>query len=378
MKKKHNGKKSRPTEEGEGRSPPKSNLTGNSPKRSKREAIGRELKESRAQEEAMLPSEVVMEDVINQVTIELEMDSAPLVNEPNNRLDLIKSQKSNKYSSSNCPPYLVHVESFEGNISNFHPMSLGKVLADSFPAIINIKRRGKNLIVINFKFSFNANEFVLSKNLPDNWITYIPNYKIVSSTIVRGVDLNLSIDDINKGLKFMDRPIAIKSITRLKYRDKNYNNELRDSTSIKIEFLSNLLPEFISIWNVRSRVRPFVNRMRKCFNCFKWGHSSAFCRSSPVCTGCGRTHISDACADNSFLCPDCGQLHPLFDTECSIFQKYKVTNYIMAYCNINQYVAKKLAKIRNIVNCEQVEKTLSLQLTWHGIVLTSLKTIQDT
>jgi len=74
----------------------------------------------------------------------------------------------------------------------------------------------------------------------------------VRSGIVRGVDLNLSIEDINKGIKFMDRPIAIKSITRLKYRDKNFNNELRESTSIKIEFLSNLLPEFISIWNVKS------------------------------------------------------------------------------------------------------------------------------
>jgi len=41
-----------------------------------------------------------------------------------------------------CPPYLVHVESFDGNIGNLHPMNLGKALADIFPAIINIKRRG--------------------------------------------------------------------------------------------------------------------------------------------------------------------------------------------------------------------------------------------
>jgi len=58
----------------------------------------------------------------------------------------------------------------------------------------------------------------------------------------------------------MDRPIEIKSITRLKYRDKNNNNELKSLSSIEIECLSNLLPEFISIWSVRSRVRLFVNR----------------------------------------------------------------------------------------------------------------------
>jgi len=54
--------------------------------------------------------------------------------------------------------------------------------------------------------------------------------------------------------------MEIKSITSLKYRDKN-NNELRDST-IKIEFISNLLSEFISIWSVRVKVRPFINRLK--------------------------------------------------------------------------------------------------------------------
>jgi len=57
----------------------------------------------------------------------------------------------------------------------------------------------------------------------------------------------LSLEEIHKNIKFMDRSIEIKSITRLKFRDKNNNNELRASSLIKIDFLSNLLPKFISI-----------------------------------------------------------------------------------------------------------------------------------
>jgi len=165
----------------------------------------------------------------------------------------------------------------------------------------------------------------------------------------------------------MERPLKIKSITRLKYRDRNYNNKLKDF-SIKIEFLSNFLPEFISFWSVRSKVRSFINRVRKCYNCLKWGHSFAFCRSSPVCTGCGRAHISDSCADSAFMCPDCNQIH-LFFVGCSIFQKYKIINYIMAYCNINQYIAKKLVKIRNITSYNQVEKNFksSAYLAWDNV-----------
>jgi len=95
-------------------------------------------------------------------------------------------------------------------------MSLDKVLAEAFPAITNIKRRGRNLIVINFKFSFNANQFVQSNILPSNWLVYIPNYKIFRTGIVKGVDLALSVEEIYRGIKFMDKPIEVKLITRLK------------------------------------------------------------------------------------------------------------------------------------------------------------------
>jgi len=39
-------------------------------------------------------------------------------------------------------------------------MKLGKLLSRDFPAIINIKKIGKNIIVINFKFNFDTNNFV--------------------------------------------------------------------------------------------------------------------------------------------------------------------------------------------------------------------------
>jgi len=67
----------------------------------------------------------------------------------------------------------------------------------------------------------------------------------------------LSLEEIHKGIKFMDRPVEIGFITRLKFRDKNNNNELRDFSSIKIDFISNFFPEFISTWNVKSKIRPY-------------------------------------------------------------------------------------------------------------------------
>jgi len=159
----------------------------------------------------------------------------------------------------------------------------------------------------------------------------------------------------------MDRPLGIKSITRLKYRDKNNNNELKDSSTIRIEFISNFLPEFISIWSVRSKVRPFINKVRRCYNCLRWSHSAAFCRGGPAYSRCGKCHDLKMCSNDGFTCPDCKEIHSSFDFSCDIFQKYKIINHIM-FCNINQYKAKKFMKIRGITNVIRLNLNLNLRL----------------
>jgi len=71
-------------------------------------------------------------------------------------------------------------------------MKLGKILANKFSFISNIRRIGRGTISVNFKYRHDANSFVNNDSiLPDNWIEYIPNFKIYRSGVVRGVDLPL-------------------------------------------------------------------------------------------------------------------------------------------------------------------------------------------
>jgi len=102
--------------------------------------------------------------VQNQVTIEAE-GSHPDINQFS-RLEFISSQINNHYSASNLPFYVVHIGSKKnmGNIGNLHPMKLGKLLANSFSFISNIRRIGKNIISVNFKYRQEVNSFVDSDN----------------------------------------------------------------------------------------------------------------------------------------------------------------------------------------------------------------------
>jgi len=349
--KKGKDKKNRSLDTSSSPSSPNEKRNGNSPKRSRFEG-NRSMSQidKSPREDSSYMDCSILENVASQITI--ANTPSPVYGDigKNNRLEFIKSQKKNRYTPSNHPPFLVHVESTDGNIGNVHPMRLGKTLTEHFPSIQNIKKLGRNIIVVNFKFSFDANQFAQANDsLPENWIAYIPNYKIIRTGIARGVDPSLSVDEILQGIKWRDRPMEIKSVERLSYRDSRNNNELKISSSIKIEFVSNLLPEYVNIWSVRTKVRPFVNRVRKCFNCLRWGHSSAFCRGSPLCPRCGGEHDLGMCLSDSFLCPDCGQNYVSFDNNCLIYVKYEL-NYDVRNEKSHDKNSCKYIKIEMVFN----------------------------
>jgi len=105
-------------------------------------------------------------------------------------------------------------------------MKLGKMLANRFSFISNIKCIGRNIISVNFKYRHEANSFIeFGSLLPDNLISYIPNFKIYRTGIVRGVDLSLSENEIRQGIKFLDGNIEIRFLSRLKFRDRETGAE---------------------------------------------------------------------------------------------------------------------------------------------------------
>jgi len=111
--------------------------------------------------------------VQNLVTI--DVDGSHAGTNQYSRLAFINNQTNNRYAPSNLPPYIVHTESKEsmGNIGNLHPMKLDKLFANS-SFITDIRRIGRNIISVNFKYKHEANSFVENENsLPDNLISYI-------------------------------------------------------------------------------------------------------------------------------------------------------------------------------------------------------------
>lgn len=195
------------------------------------------------------------------------------------RSKIVSDQLSNRYNAKSLPPFVAFIDGIgyspeqpSINIGNMHPMEISDFICKNFADkdILKFKRLGKSTISIAFKTFSAANRFVENRNnLPKGWFSYIPNYKIYRSAVVRGVNPNFSDEKILELISWPGNTITVKSIERLKFRPKG-SNELKISSSIKLILETDLLPEYIYIAKWKLRVTPFINRLRKCGKCARW------------------------------------------------------------------------------------------------------------
>lgn len=288
----------------------------------------------------------------------------------NNRSSVINSQLENRYSNLSLPPFIAFVEvnNNEPNsshqdrkfIGNLHPLFICKRLCIQFNhlKINSIKRVGRSLVSLTFDSFQQANTFVSARaTLPKDWISYIPNFKLFRTGVIRNVDKSLSISDIREGISWPDSPINITHCERMKYRPRD-SDVLLESSSIKIIFESALLPEFIYIWKLRHHVTPFIQSIRRCYNCARIGHSTAFCRSSPACSVCSMGHLTSECNSDMTRCINCGGEHRATDFACPMLSQARIVNTIMAFTNSSRALARRLMRVKNISSPNQVEGLL--------------------
>lgn len=130
-----------------------------------------------------------------------------------------------------------------------HPMVFSNLICKNFDDsdIVKFKRIGKNIEVVSFKSFSAANRFVdQSKNLPNGWISYISNFKILRNAVIRGIEQSFSHQEILEGISWPGDPVKVVNVERLKFRARG-SDELKESSSVKLTFESDLLPEFLYV-----------------------------------------------------------------------------------------------------------------------------------
>lgn len=282
----------------------------------------------------------------------------------NSRDKFVNEQCDNRYNPKSLPPFITFIDGIgydpeqpKSNIGNLHPMEISDLICNRFAdcEILKFRRLGKSTISVEFKSFTAANRFVDNRNkLPIGWFSYVPNYKIYRSAVVRGVNPNFSDQKILDLISWPGSPIIVKNIERLKFKPKG-SNDLKTSSSIKLVLETDLLPEHIFIAKWKLRVFPYINRLRRCGKCARWGHSTPFCRGRITCAKCSLNHLTDTCQNKNLRCANCKGEHHSFDSVCQVYIYNRIINAVMAYTNLSRFQATKFVKSKNIIELNQVE-----------------------
>ena len=234
-----------------------------------------------------------------------------------------KSNHINEYGPMHVGPFLVIVQSKEGNLGNLHPMKLGKLLYMNCDYNIQqIKKVNKNKLEVFFQNYNDANKFVKSNiGIQNNWHTFIPYSQTHVVGVIRGVDIELTNEEICKQIRTQEMYDVTQAYRfyRKHYNDKGEATFLPTQT-VKITFKAPSLPKRAFLYFTTSEIETYNPPILQCKNCCKFGHYAKFCKNTLICPRCSENHTDKDCKSVLKKCPNCALPHTANSPECPLYK----------------------------------------------------------
>lgn len=195
-----------------------------------------------------------------------------------------------KSKSERCNIFLItrHLQRRIGNIQrgDITRFGMNKVL-------VHARSRTQSLILMSMKLS---EDDILKEITPHLGFSY-----------GKGVIFNRELYD------FPEQEILDMCSTSVWNVKKTKNN------MIILTFIDPEVPYHIDIDLERLSVRPLKPRPMQCYNCYKYGHPSKYCKENKVCNICSSAEHGECTSTPK--CVNCGSAHSSLDKNC---QEYKL------------------------------------------------------
>lgn len=273
-------------------------------------------------------------------------------------------KNTNLYSEEDTGPFIVFITTNDrnednikrANLGDIHPMQIGRKLRGNDSKIKWIKRKGRNLIQATYEDYKSANELIKNqeKLLPQNWIAYIPDFKISRIAIGKDIQADLSEEEIRKEIEWFDKQFKIIRMERFMKRIKNGENQsIVPTTTVKFTIAGQEIPRAMIIYKMIIPLEPFEPRVKRCNKCQRFGHLEKQCRGKVTCPKCGENHHNDQCPNEKTECANCGLNHGAFSKACPVWKKEEILNKLMAHMNIRRKEADSIIKIYKISSIKE-------------------------
>ena len=206
----------------------------------------------------------------------------------------------------------------------------------------SIKMVGFNRAEVKYKNRQDANRILEESRLkPEGYTSYIPPRWKERKGVIH--EWEGTIEDLRKQLAPDQGTFTLEKLKKRKIKEGKTTWE--EGKAILIRMRGDSLPTKIIIgWgHVYLRIEPFVEAVKQCFKCLRFGHVQAVCktpiRKCFVCT----TEAHGRCEDKP-KCINCGGEHLSMARECQTFQRESAIKKIMAYKNLSYNTAHEIIR----------------------------------
>ena len=160
----------------------------------------------------------------------------------------------------------------------------------------------------------------------------------------------MSLQEFCEAVIDKDKEDIIK-IERLKSYKRNSNTgEVKEESTHKIIVIweGNSLPNSIGMYDnlFRTDVKPYIEPVKQCFNCYKYGHWKLSCNAKRLCCICGKDFHGNNCSEN-IKCVNCGLAHRSTSRDCSWYKYNMKIKKLMAEERITVREAISILKSEN-------------------------------
>ncbi|XP_062565665.1 uncharacterized protein LOC134227967 [Armigeres subalbatus] len=196
-----------------------------------------------------------------------------------------------------------------------HPCQMGKLLrGKGFSAYTDIVKIGK------FRFKIVTNEISRLRKLKletDNLRIYEPKNNNQTIVFVKGVPESFDEDEMVENIETDFPVLKVQRIRRM-----GRNNELQDTSNIKVTVEGGQVPDKVRIYGCYFRAELYIFPVRQCKNCWRYGHGAKHCTSRTRCASCGGCHDVSVCSKDT-KSPNCKRGHKADDPGCPERQRHK-------------------------------------------------------
>lgn len=197
-------------------------------------------------------------------------------------------------------------------------------------SILDIKKTSKNRVTVYLSKFEDANNIINSLKLCEYKMkAFLPEYFISVKGVVTGIPLDMDENELKTDI---ETEYEIINVHRL---NKFLDGKATPSDRVAIIFRSSILPKYIKMCYVRSRVEAFVRRTIICHNCIRFNHLTNNCKGQKQCSNCSKRDCEfikkNAKCENDSFCKFCKEKHSTKDEKhCREWKKQNDIKKIMA------------------------------------------------